>query len=117
MCIRGGNTNPSGPRGHWIAAVLVGTAIWCQTPTWAATAQWHWDNPLPRGNALNAVWGAGPADVFAVGDYGTILHYDGTAWKKMTSGTTNRLWGVWGSSSQDVFAVGDLGTILQHRGR
>jgi hypothetical protein len=26
---------------------------------------------------LNAVWGAGPKDVFVVGNFGTILHYEG----------------------------------------
>ena len=31
-------------------------------------------------------------DVFAVGSDGTILHYDGTAWSAMGSGTTNDLY-------------------------
>ena len=36
---------------------------------------------------LYGVWGSGPKDVFAVGSNGTILHYDGRAWKPLTSGT------------------------------
>ena len=44
------------------------------------------------------VWGSSGSDVFAVGNGGTILHYDGSAWSAMTSGTTFALNGVWGSS-------------------
>jgi hypothetical protein len=63
---------------------------------------------------LSGVWGSSGSDVFAVG--GTILHYDGTDWSPMSSGTTQSLSGVgvWGSSGSDVFAVG--GTILHYDG-
>jgi hypothetical protein len=50
-----------------------------------------------------------------VGRSGTILHYDGSAWSAMSSGTTNYLDDVWGSSSTDVFAVG-WDTILHYDG-
>jgi hypothetical protein len=35
---------------------------------------------MPSGttNILLGVWGSSSSDVFAVGDKGTILHYDGT---------------------------------------
>jgi len=47
---------------------------------------------------------------------GIILHYDGSSWNAMTSGTTNNLRGIWGSSSSDIdiFVVGDWGTILHY---
>ena len=38
------------------------------------------------------MWGSSGGDVFAVGSDGTILHYDGTAWSAMGSGTTNDLY-------------------------
>ena len=62
------------------------------------------------------MWGSSGSDVFAVGEDGTILHYDGSGWSAMSSGTTNELYGVWGSSGSDVFAVGDGGTILHYDG-
>jgi len=65
---------------------------------------------------LRDIWGSSPEDVFAVGDSGTILHYDGTVWEPDISGTTLGLKGVWGSSSSDVFAVGSSGTILHYNG-
>ena len=57
-------------------------------------------------NYLFGIWGNSRTDVFAVGSYGTILHYDGSHWSSMNSGTTDHFYRVWGSSGTDVFAVG-----------
>ena len=65
---------------------------------------------------LYGVWGSGPDNIFAVGDSGTILHYNGTAWTAMDSGSTSNLKGVWGSALNDVYAVGDSGIILHYNG-
>jgi hypothetical protein len=54
--------------------------------------------------------------VFAVGEAGAIIHFNGTNWSVMTSGATAFLRGVWGASANDVFAVGDGGTILHYNG-
>jgi hypothetical protein len=43
------------------------------------------------------------------------LHYDGTTWSPMASGTTLPLQCVWGSSGSDVYAVG-VGTIIYFDG-
>jgi hypothetical protein len=67
-------------------------------------------------NNLLGVWGSSASDVFAVGNSGTILHYDGSTWSSMSSGTTSHLRGVWGSSASDVFAMGNSGTILHYDG-
>jgi hypothetical protein len=32
------------------------------------------------------VWGSSGSDVFAAGDFRSILHYDGSAWSDMSSG-------------------------------
>ena len=70
---------------------------------------WVWQNPLPQGNSLYGVWGSSGSDVFAVGDAGTILHYDGSAWTPMSSGTTDSLRGVWGSSGRESVVPEDIG--------
>ncbi|MBI4285755.1 MAG: hypothetical protein HY670_07635 [Chloroflexi bacterium] len=77
---------------------------------------WEWQNPLPHGNPFYDIWGSSSSDVFAVGSGGTILHYDGTSWSEMTSGTMDTLLAAWGSSASDVFAIGDRGTILHYDG-
>ena len=66
--------------------------------------------------SLESVWGSSATDVFAVGDIGTILHYDGNTWSGQASGSTNWLYGVWGSSATDVLAVGEGETILHFDG-
>ena len=67
-------------------------------------------------NGLNALWGSSSTDIFAVGDKGTVIHYDGDGdnngspddiWELMNSGTDVKLLGVWGNSSTDVYAVGN----------
>ncbi|NOZ88222.1 MAG: hypothetical protein GXP49_18575 [Deltaproteobacteria bacterium] len=77
-------------------------------------------------NDLMDVWGKSADDLYAVGFSGTILHFDGTSWKKMESGTTEDLMGVWGYKLEDqennqtrteVFAVGTKGTILRYDGK
>jgi hypothetical protein len=78
--------------------------------------EWTWQNPLPQGHDLYGIWGSGPDSVFAVGAYGTILHYDGNQWRSMESGTTVSLSNVWGSSSSNVFAVGDNGSVFHYDG-
>ncbi len=91
------------------------TAMAYAFPIIGGAADWTWQNPLPQGNSFNDVWGTG-SDVFVVGDYGTIFHYDGSAWTEMSSGTTEYLQSVWGSSGSDVFVVGSKGTILHYNG-
>jgi len=41
---------------------------------------WCWDEATSQGNDLLGVWAASPRDVWAVGDHGTVLHFDGARW-------------------------------------
>jgi len=50
--------------------------------------------------------------VWAVGEAGVILHFDGSGWSQSVSPTTHALRSAWGSSSGDVWTVGDSGTVL-----
>jgi hypothetical protein len=56
-------------------------------------------------------------EVFAVGDTGTILHYDGTRWQKEESPSIEHLNAVWGISPSDVYVVGNNGTVLHYDGQ
>jgi hypothetical protein len=60
------------------------------------------------------VWGRKSNDVWAVGQNGTILHWDGTSWKSVVSGTIYDLDGIWGSATNDAWAVGTGETILHY---
>lgn len=62
---------------------------------------------------LNAVNGYSDSAVWAVGNQGTILHWDGSGLTPETSGTTANLRSVWAVDANHVYAVGDSGTILE----
>jgi len=86
-------------------------------PTGVCTKdKWCWMNPLPQGNRLRAIWAASATNMFAVGDGGTILHFDGKKWTWMDSTTTKDLYGIWGISANSVCAVGEAGTFLVYNG-
>ncbi len=65
---------------------------------------------------MHGVWGTGPNDVWAVGYGGTILHWDGTAWSPVPSGTTESLAAPWGTGPDNVWITGTTGTILHWDG-
>ena len=52
------------------------------------------------------MWGAAADDVWAVGDGGTLAHYDGATWSAVASPTTQPLNAVWGSGPGDVWVAG-----------
>ncbi|WXH29002.1 hypothetical protein WA016_02949 [Myxococcus stipitatus] len=66
---------------------------------------------------LRGVWGAGEGDVWAVGDQGLIVHYDGIVFDvDTTSAEGASLKDVWGSARDDIWAVGDGGVVLHYDG-
>jgi hypothetical protein len=67
------------------------------------------------GGALTGVWGSAANNIFAVGENGRILRYNGTSWTSMTSGTNRRLGRVTGSGPNDVWVVGDS-VVLRYDG-
>jgi hypothetical protein len=75
-----------------------------------------WSNPLPQGNTFQALWATSASDVWAVGDAGTIHHYDGAKWTAQASGTTESLFGVWAASANEAYAVGTAGKVLRYDG-
>jgi photosystem II stability/assembly factor-like uncharacterized protein len=95
-----------------IALVLAASGCGKKSPNGpTATSRWSIQT---SGQPILAIWGNSGSNVFAVGSEGTILHYDGTTWSTMTSGSTADLRGVWGSSGSDLFAVGTSGTVLHY---
>lgn len=59
-----------------------------------------------RANLLG-IWGAAADAVWAVGEGGSILRWNGSAWVIEVSATTQALRGVWGTGRDDVWAAGD----------
>ncbi len=75
--------------------------------SYAQNDGWTWLNPLPQGNALRALWGTAPNHIYAVGEQGVVMHYDGSSWQILANVPgKNALLGVWGAGPNDIFAVG-----------
>ncbi|WP_257457841.1 WD40/YVTN/BNR-like repeat-containing protein [Archangium lipolyticum] len=67
-------------------------------------------------NALEALHGTGPKDVWAVGELGTIIHWNGTAWSVKEAGTSVDLHAVWAVDQANAWAVGEQGVVLKWNG-
>lgn len=64
---------------------------------------------------LHTLWGKNASDIFAAGKSGVMLHYNGTAWSPVVTGSNEDLLGVWGDSDSptEAIAVGRNGIILR----
>ncbi|MBF0452802.1 MAG: hypothetical protein HQK75_19015, partial [Candidatus Magnetomorum sp.] len=62
------------------------------------------------------VWGADASNMWFVGDYGVVYHYDGSTKTDQTIGSTVDMNGIWGSDINNVFAVGDSGIVKIYNG-
>ncbi|MFN8581731.1 MAG: hypothetical protein U0163_12235 [Gemmatimonadaceae bacterium] len=60
------------------------------------------------------LWGAAPNDLWATGQNGTIVHYDGTSWTSVPSPTNLPLFGPGGSGPTDIWSVGINGGLVSH---
>ncbi len=80
------------------------------------TETFRWANPRPQGDNLLSVWGSGPRNIWAVGDKGRILHFDGIRWQLADTEAADYLAGVWADPSGQVFVTGYNGRILHFDG-
>jgi len=69
---------------------------WSEVPTCHLPPETH--------GPLYAVWGRGPDDVWAAGQAGALLHWDGRALRAVSSGTNIDLVSIAGASGRDVWA-------------
>jgi hypothetical protein len=98
------------------------TACWFNDSSGGGGAMWQRHNVVDGGVVadLRGVWGSARDDVWAVGDEGTLLHFDGKAWTREESPLEETLNDVWGAAADDVWAVGERdaedGFILHYDG-
>lgn len=65
---------------------------------------------------MTAIYALSPQDAWAVGNYGTTIHYVDGTWNTISAQTAINLTGVWAASGKDVFACGPLGSIIHFDG-
>ncbi len=68
--------------------------------------RWCWENPLPHGEAMRAVWGSAPDDYWASGEEGVLLHFDGTRWSRVDLPELFVSDQLFGRAPNDVYAIG-----------
>ncbi len=78
--------------------------------------RWNWMT-IPAVPALNGVYGGSADYVFAGGDDGTLLFFDGVEWAEVKGQdgnniTPNDINSVWGTAQTGLYGVGDNGTIV-----
>jgi hypothetical protein len=71
----------------------------------------------PSGAPSLSVWGSAANDVWVVGQNGSIRHYDGRRWTRVSSPTKDNLLSIWGSAANDIWAVGANAAILHWDGQ
>ncbi|WP_375765682.1 hypothetical protein NR798_28715 [Archangium gephyra] len=76
-----------------------------------STSNWCWDNPLSEGRTLFTVRGRSETDVWAVGERGVALHWDGTCWARLTPGTTQALRAAWPAAGRTWWLAGAGGAL------
>jgi hypothetical protein len=89
------------------------------TPTILRFAEGAWvqvglpDGVDPRAQALFKVWGTGPEDVFFVGQFGTILRWDGQDLVQQATPGSEDYVSLWGTGPDRIVAVGGGGSGAQ----
>jgi hypothetical protein len=81
---------------------------------------WECDWQSFGSGQANRIWGSSPDDIYFVGDKGSIVHYDGSTFRRMQSGTEVDLIDISGTTdSEHIFAVGKElsgeSTVLEYR--
>lgn len=83
----------------------------------AADSEWQHFYPAITSQHLNAAWGMDADDMWAVGDRGTILRFDGQAVTAFESSTGNDLVAIDGCARDEIWAAAYQGEILRWTGR
>jgi hypothetical protein len=74
---------------------------------------WIFDE-VPDTNAhLYGVHGTSFNNVWAVGQAGTVLHWNGVSWQQFELGTSANMWSVWSPANDVAYIVGQNGRAYQ----
>ncbi len=102
---------------RWVGAwASPSGTVWAVGPQ--GTRRWAngaWRHEPEVGRSLRGVTGFADDDVWAAGDFGALLHWDGATWSDHSLGA-RRFHAVFGASPRDVWAVGEAGALAHWDG-
>ncbi|RME61309.1 glucosyl transferase, partial [Candidatus Parcubacteria bacterium] len=64
--------------------------------------------------SVNRIWGTSINNLYFAGKKGTIVHYDGSGWRRIESGTELDIYDIWGSFNQNSGILEILCTGSKH---
>ena len=120
------SSNPNSTELQAVAVGLSGTTLYYDADNgWlpaSLPSTWQYAAPPPQAGSINLLGVAfdGPTDAFAVGQYGAILRWDGSAWSEDPQSfalTKAALNAVAFEPDGEGWAVGAAGTILHYDGQ
>jgi len=76
---------------------------------------WDKNDDVITYSDLEDIWGRSSNDIFAVGNGGSIFHYNGISWSKVVTTYDYDFNAVWGDVGM-VYVAGNNGIILQYNG-
>jgi hypothetical protein len=56
---------------------------------------------------VTGMWGSDARNLYAIGDNGSLMHFDGQAWGRDSISTTDRLRDIWGGGADDIYITTD----------
>ena len=109
-------TTPYTPRMFSISVDAAGE-VWAggQRGSVQRLANGSWETVGLAPDLIDA-WTTSASNAWAVGEFGFIYRWNGTAWSRQSTPTTATLNAVWGANSTEAFAGGDNGTMLRYNG-
>jgi hypothetical protein len=78
-------------------------------------AEWIFDDSATNVH-LYGVSGTNDSDVWAVGQDGTVLHWNGTDWQEIDLDTQANMWSVWSTTGNVAYVVGANGEAYKIQG-
>jgi len=102
---------PSSANDYWVGDKSI-AKLFIHDDDW----QVKWQSPLPQGNTLNAVATVNDQLVIAVGDKGTIIHWNGTECQIQKQLTSENLNDIFVISAAEIYIVGDNEIFLSFDG-
>ncbi|KPA12628.1 hypothetical protein MHK_007165, partial [Candidatus Magnetomorum sp. HK-1] len=98
-------------------AISDGNNTIIETFSLTVNPQRDWDiiDSIVTYSDLEDIWGRSANDIYAVGNGGSIFHYNGISWSKVITTYDDDFNAIWGDVGM-VYVVGNKGVILQYNG-